>query len=68
VSAERELLQAVLEALTLPFEVDDYDRRILERARIARVVVREALAEDPARLAENVDFLRRKLRDEEVGR
>jgi hypothetical protein len=68
VSAERELLQAVVEALTLPFEVDDYDRRILERARIARVVVREALAEDPARLAENVDFLRRKLRDEEVGR
>jgi hypothetical protein len=68
VSAERELLAAVLEALTLPFEVDDYDRRIVERAAVARVVVREALAEEPGRLAENADYLRSKMREEEAGR
>jgi hypothetical protein len=68
VSAERDLLEAVVEALTLPFDVADYDRRILARASIARVVVREALAEAPDLLGQNVDFLRRKLRDEEAGR
>ena len=67
-SAERDLLEAVVEALTLPFDVADYAARIEDRAAIARVVVREALAEDPSRMGQNADYLRRRLRDEEAGR
>ncbi|MEV6737904.1 hypothetical protein AB0N14_13615 [Streptomyces sp. NPDC051104] len=70
-SPERELLAAVLEALTLPFDVDDYDRRILERAGFARVSVDGALgeaAERPDAFTWNADWLRRKLREEEAGR
>ncbi|GAP46903.1 hypothetical protein [Streptomyces azureus] len=65
-TAERDLLEAVVEALTLPHGSDDYDQRILRRASLARVVAREALAEDRGRLAWNADYLRRKLREEEA--
>lgn len=65
-SAERLLLEAVVEALTLPHDVPDYSRRIENRAMIAKVVVRDALAGDPADLAWNADWLRQKLREEEA--
>jgi len=63
---ERELLQAVLEALTLPFAVDDYERRMVERADWARTTIKGVLAEgDPAWHA---NYLRRKLDDDEAGK
>lgn len=61
----RQLLVVVLEALTLPYDTDGYDRRILERAALTRTVVGAALAEDPADLTWNTDYLRGKLRAEE---
>lgn len=64
--AERELLQAVLEALTLPFDAPGYDRRMLERADWARVSIKGAL--DEGDTAWHADYLRRKLRDEEAGK
>jgi hypothetical protein len=63
----RELLAAVVEALTLPHELEDYDARILRRASLARVVAREALAEKPDSVGWNADYLRVKLRAEERG-
>ncbi|MFF4566180.1 hypothetical protein [Streptomyces sp. NPDC001435] len=64
--AERELLQAVLEALTLPYGAGDYDRRLRERAGWARTTLKGVLEDgDPAWHA---DYLRRKMRDEEAGR
>ena len=65
-AAERELLQAVLEALTLPYDVDGYDRRLLERADWARATVKGVLADDPADMAWNADYLRSKLAAEEA--
>jgi hypothetical protein len=63
---ERELLQAVLEALTLDPGDLDYERRLSERAAWARTTLRGVLEDgDPAWHA---DYLRRKLRDEEAGR
>jgi hypothetical protein len=62
----RTLLEAVLEAVTLPYDTPDYDRRILNRAAQARVLAVAALAEDPAGLAWNVDFLRQKLAQEQA--
>ncbi|MER6534335.1 hypothetical protein ABT215_11090 [Streptomyces sp900105755] len=58
----RDLLAAVLEALSLDRDADDYDERIKERTILARVVIREGLAEP----AWNADWLRRKLREEEA--
>lgn len=63
----RELLTVVVEALTLPFEVDDYDARILRRASLAKVIAGEALTEKPDNLGWNADYLRGKLRAEERG-
>ncbi|MFJ4974183.1 hypothetical protein ACIP6X_02330 [Streptomyces coeruleorubidus] len=67
--AERDLLQAVLEALSLPFEAAFYDQRLNDRAGFARVVIRDALAEAaerPDAFTWNADWLRRKLREEEA--
>jgi hypothetical protein len=61
----RQLLAVVLDALTLPYDTPDYDRRILERAALARTVTSAALAEAPADLAWNADYLRQKLTAEE---
>jgi hypothetical protein len=63
----RELLTVVVEALTLPHELDDYDARILRRASLAKVIAREALQEKPESLGWNADYLRVKLRAEERG-
>lgn len=65
-NGERLLLEAVLEALTLPHDVPGYSERIEDRASIAMVVVRDALAEDPSGLAWNADWLRQRLREEEA--
>ncbi|MFE7803332.1 hypothetical protein ACFU51_01395 [Streptomyces sp. NPDC057430] len=62
----RELLAAVLDAIDLPYDADDYDRRIAARAELAVVVARAALREDPADIAWNVDYLRAQLAAEGV--
>jgi hypothetical protein len=61
---ERELLTAVLEALTLPFDADRYEWRLQDRASWVRSTLKGYLDEgDPGWHA---DYLRRKLRDEEA--
>jgi hypothetical protein len=61
----RQLLEAVLDALTLDYGVEDYDQRLKERAGIAKVVVRDGL-DEPDRIGWNADWLRGKLRAEEA--
>jgi hypothetical protein len=67
VSAERELLQAVVEALTLPEGTPDYLSRLADRAMWVRVTVKGALEEDPAGIGWNADYLRSRLRAEEAA-
>jgi hypothetical protein len=62
----RQLLDAVLEALALPYDAHDYDHRIVERASIARRIARATLAESPADLGWNVDYLKQKLAAEQA--
>ncbi|MCP3769513.1 hypothetical protein [Streptomyces sp. MAR25Y5] len=64
--AVRDLLAVVLDALTLPYDTPDYSRRILDRAAEARTVAVAALAEDPADIGWNVDYLRSKLAAEQA--
>ncbi|MFF1732037.1 hypothetical protein [Streptomyces sp. NPDC058247] len=63
----RELLDVVLDALTLPYDAPDYDRRILDRAATAHTVARATLDEDPADVGWNVDYLRQKLAAEQTA-
>ncbi|MEW2257250.1 hypothetical protein [Streptomyces sp. NPDC047869] len=61
----RAILEAVCDALTVPGE--DLDRRrIYDRAMWARTTIRGALDEDPQDVAWNVDYLRRKMAEEEA--
>ncbi|MEU0041041.1 hypothetical protein [Streptomyces sp. NPDC006333] len=62
----RALLEVVLDAITLPFDARDYDRRILDRASWARSTVKGALEEDPADLGWNVGYLRGQLEAEQA--
>jgi hypothetical protein len=62
----RALLEATLEAITLPYSVHDYDRRMRERASWVRTTVRAALDESPADLGWNVDFLRKRMTTEQA--
>jgi hypothetical protein len=62
--AERELLTAVLEALTLPFDADGYEKRMVARADWVRCTLKGVLEEGD--LEWHADWLRRKLRDEEA--
>ncbi|MFD9133587.1 hypothetical protein ACFVZA_14365 [Streptomyces bottropensis] len=62
----RALLAVVLEALTLPYGAEDYDKRMAERTGWAQTAVKGALAEDPADIGWNADYLRGKLRAEET--
>lgn len=55
-------LRRLLDTLTLPYDVDDCDARILRRASIAH----EALAEQPGNLGWNVDYLTQKLAEEQA--
>lgn len=61
----RDLLAAVLDALTLDYGVDDYDQRIKDRAGLAQVVIRDGL-DAVDRIGWNADWLRQKLREEEA--
>ena len=60
------LLEAVLEALTLPDDAPGYSERIEDRAAIAKVVIRAALTEGPAEYGWNADWLRQRMREEEA--
>jgi hypothetical protein len=62
----RALLATVVDALTLPYDLDDYDQRLLRRAGLVRVLVSEALKETPDSLGWNVDYLRTKLTAEQA--
>lgn len=62
----RALLAVAVEAITLPLDVDEYGARILCRAELVRVLVREALAEKPEQLGWNVDYIRQQLVQEET--
>lgn len=56
----RLLLEAVADALTLPFDTPNYERRLAERAAWAKTVVRVALDEHPSGIGWNADYLRSK--------
>jgi hypothetical protein len=62
----RALLEVVLDAITLPFDAYDYDRRILDRTSWVRSTVKGALAEDPAELGWDVGYLRDRLAAEQA--
>jgi hypothetical protein len=62
----RGFLEVVSDALALPFDAPDYDARMLERARIIRVVVRDVIGGNPADIGWNTDWLRGRLRIEET--
>ena len=63
-AAERDLLVAVMEALTLPFGASAYERRIAGRADWVCATLKGVLVDgDPEWHA---DYLRRKLREEEA--
>ncbi|MEE1763682.1 hypothetical protein [Streptomyces sp. SP18BB07] len=62
----RQLLEAVLEAVTLPHDTPEHARRMESRADWVRATIKGALAEDPASIGWNADFLRSRLRAEET--
>lgn len=56
----RPLVEAVLEALSVPSDHIDYDRVLNDRAMYARIVIKSAL-EDPSDVAWEADYLRQQL-------
>lgn len=62
----RNLLEAVLEALAVPHDADDYRRRLDARAGWAAATIKGALADDPADIGWNADFLRSKMDAEQA--
>jgi len=62
----RQLLEAVLEAVTLPYAGLDHARRMETRADWVRATIKGALADDPANIGWNANFLRSRLADEET--
>lgn len=62
----RNLLEAVLEAVTLSYEGLDHARRMETRADWVRATVKGALEEDPANIGWNADFLRGRIAAEET--
>ncbi|MDX3777758.1 hypothetical protein [Streptomyces europaeiscabiei] len=62
----RNLLEAVLEAVTLPYDGTDHARRMETRADWVRATVKGALEEDPTGIGWNADFLRGRLAAEET--
>ena len=61
----RKLLEAVLDAVTLPYDTPDYDERIKERAGLVKVVLRDGL-DTADRIGWNADWLRAKLTAEQA--
>lgn len=62
----RQLLAVVLDAVTLPTDTPDYERRILDRALWVRAALKGALAEDLANIGWDIDYLRSKLTAEQA--
>lgn len=62
----RQLLEAVLEAVTLPHDGLEHARRMETRADWVRATLKGALAEDPVNIGWSADYLRGKLRAEEA--
>lgn len=62
----RQLLEAVLEAVTLPHDTPEHARRMETRADWVRATVKGALEEDPDGIGWNADFLRGRLAAEET--
>ncbi|MGW7239714.1 hypothetical protein ACWGJB_30990 [Streptomyces sp. NPDC054813] len=62
----RQLLTVVLDALTPPYDAADYPRRLEDRAGWAATTIKAALAEDPADIGWNADFLRGRLAAEQA--
>jgi hypothetical protein len=62
----RALLEATADALTLPYDAHDYDKRILARASQAQCVLRAALDGALADIAWNTDYLGGKLAAEQA--
>lgn len=62
----RALLEATLEALTLPYDADDYDKRLVDRASWVRATIEGAFTDDPADIGWNADFLRSKMAAEQA--
>lgn len=62
----RELLAVVLDALTLPYAVDNYDERIKDRAGWARTVLVAVTDGTSTDIGWEADFLRSKLAAEEA--
>jgi hypothetical protein len=65
-TAERELLQAVLEALDIPAPAtvgdgEVHDRILLERVTHAKIALRGALEERPPGIEWDTDYLRERL-------
>lgn len=65
--ALRDLLAAVLDALTLPYDVDDYEQRLTNRAGWAHTVIKAVVDSDREDVGWNADFLRAKLTAEKAG-
>ncbi|MCH0555796.1 hypothetical protein [Streptomyces sp. MUM 16J] len=62
----RALLEAIHDAVTLDYAAPDYERRLVERASLARTVL-DAVAKEPAdEIAWNADWLRGKLAAEQA--
>ena len=61
----RKLLEAVLDAVTLPYDTPDYDERIKERAGLVKVVLRDG-RDTADRIGWNADWLRAKLTAEQA--
>ena len=62
----RDLLAAVLDALTLPHDVDDYQQRLTNRAGWAHTVIKAVVDSDREDVGWNADFLRSKLTAEQA--
>lgn len=54
----RALLEAVADVLEIPFDTDRYEVQLAERAGWVHTTIRGALAEDPAEIGWNAEFLR----------
>ncbi|MEU8713598.1 hypothetical protein [Streptomyces sp. NPDC048663] len=62
----RQLLAVVLDALTPPYETPDFPRRLEDRAGWAATTIKAALADNPADIGWNADFLRGRLAAEQA--
>ncbi|MFF7754344.1 hypothetical protein ACFZCP_35095 [Streptomyces sp. NPDC007971] len=57
----RDLLAAIREALSLPYDADGYELRLLERAAWARTIADAVLDQPGEDIGWNADYLRGKL-------